>query len=467
MRLLDISSRQHFNANMAAPRRFHVRKGLDLPISGAPVQIVQSGPPVTHVGLVTRSFVGLKPRPVVTDGDRVRRGQPLFVDRRTPELRFPSPGAGRVRAVHRGERRHVLSVVVDLDEGVGAQQPYEAFTPSADASATSVRALLLESGLWTALRARPFGHAPAPDTSPHALFVTAVDSHPLAPRVDVALAGREEDFARGLNVLGKLTEGPVYVCRAPGSTLGDGLPRVTVAEFSGKHPAGTVGYHIHALDPVHRKKVVWHVGAQDVARIGHLFARGELDTSLVIAIGGPMVTRPGLVRTRLGAPVHALTERELAPGDARIISGSVLHGDRCDDDVQGYLGRFHQQVSVLEEGRRRDFLGWMAPGWNVFSALPAFFSALAPNKRFAFDTNTRGGRRAMVPIGAYERVMPMDLMPTHLLRALAVGDLEWAEELGALELEEEDVALCSFVCPGKNDYGSALRRVLDRIQQEG
>lgn len=452
---------------MSSPRSFHVGKGLDLPITGVPEQVVEPARIVPTVGLVTRSFVGLKPRALVAEGDRVQLGQPILEHRRLPQVRFTAPGAGRVRAIHRGERRHILSVVVDLDEASGTQVSFASYRPGAQDSADGVRALLLESGLWTALRTRPFGHIPAPDTTPHAIFVTAVDTHPLAPRLDVALRGRERDFDLGLTALGRLTAGPLYVCRAPGSTLGDGNPRATVAEFSGKHPAGTVGFHIHSLDPVHRKKTVWHLGAQDVARVGHLFATGELDVSVVVALGGPLVKRPRLLRTRLGAPVAALTDGELAAGDARVVSGSVLHGDGCGDERETFLGRYHQQVSVLEEGRRREFLGWLAPGTNAFSVLPTFLSALSPKKRFAFHTNLRGGRRAMVPIGAYERVMPMDLMPTHLLRAVAVGDLEWAEELGALELEEEDVALCSFVCPGKNDYGPALRRVLESIHQEG
>ncbi|MDQ3263737.1 MAG: Na(+)-translocating NADH-quinone reductase subunit A [Myxococcota bacterium] len=452
---------------MSSPRRFHVRRGLDLPILGVPEQVVEPARAVSTVGLTTRSFAALKPRALVSEGDRVQLGQPLLEDRRLPQLRFTSPGTGRVRAIHRGERRHILSVVVDLDPGAESQVSFASFSPKAQDSTDGVRALLLESGLWTALRIRPYGHLPLPEASPQAIFITALDTHPLAPQLDVVLQGREQDFDRGLEVLGKLTSGPLYVCRAPGSKLGDGSARATLAEFSGKHPAGTVGFHIHSLNPVHRRKTVWHLGAQDVARIGRLFATGELDVSVVIALGGPLVRRPRLLRTRLGAPVGPLTDGELSEGEARVVSGSVLHGDQCADEREAFLGRYHQQLSVLAEGRRREFLGWLAPGPNEFSVLPTFLSALMPNKRFAFHTNLRGGRRAMVPIGAYERVMPMDLMPTHLLRAVAAGDLEWAEELGALELEEEDVALCSFVCPGKNDYGPALRRVLESIHQEG
>ncbi len=451
---------------MSTPTTYIARKGLDLPLAGAPEQVVEPARPASHLGVLTRDFAGLKPKLLVEEGQVVHLGQPLFEDRKQPGVRFTSPGTGRVRAVHRGEKRHVLSVVLDLDDALGPPVTFAAYSPTAGDTADGVRALLLESGLWTALRTRPFSRVPAATATPHAIFVTAMDSHPLAPKLEVALAGREADLERGLFALTKLTKGPVYFCRAVGSPLSAGQSGARVVEFGGKHPCGTVGFHIHSLDPVHREKQVWHLGAQDVARIGRLFATGTLDVSQVISLAGPLVKKPRLLATRLGVPTSALVKDELSEGEARVISGSVLHGDRCHDEVEGYLGRFHQQVSVVAEGRAREFLGWLAPGANVFSVLPTFVSALFPKKRFALDTNLRGGRRAMVPIGMYERVMPMDLMPTHLLRALTVGDLEWAEELGALELDEEDLSLCSFVCPGKYDFGPALRRALQAIQAE-
>ncbi len=371
-----------------------------------------------------------------------------------------------VAAINRGEKRLLQSTVVAL-EGADEPRPFDAFTSSAGNEGARVRALLLEAGLWTSLRTRPFSRVPRPDATPKAIFVTALDTHPLAPPVDVALRGREADFERGLSVLKHLTTGPLFLCRAPGAPLGPGTSGAQVAEFGGKHPAGTVGFHIHTLLPVSRGVEVWHVAAQDVARIGHLFATGALDVTQVISLAGPLVKSPRLVRTRLGAQLGPLLANELHPGEARVISGSVLHGDLAQGDAFGFLGRFHQQVSVVAEGRDRHFLGWLGAGLSEFSTIPTFLSALSPGRRFGFDTNTHGGRRAMVPIGMYERVMPMDLMSTHLLRALTVGDVEWAEELGALELDEEDLALCSYVCPGKLDYGAALRKVLSTLETEG
>ncbi len=446
-----------------------VSKGLDIPLAGAPEQTVHAAAPVGRVALMVRDHVGLKARVLVEPGQPVRLGQPLLAHRLHAEVQFTAPASGRVEAVYRGEKRALQSVVVAVEGGGDEPHPFAAWRPGADAHRDSARALLLESGLWVAFRTRPFSRVPAPDAVPHAIFVTAMDTQPHAPDLAVALRGREGDVERGLRVLTRLTDGPVYLCRAAGATLGGAqgaIPRVQVEEFTGRHPAGTVGYHIHVLDPVHREKTVWHLGAQDVARIGHLFATGRLDPAVVVSLAGPQVLRPRLLRTRLGAAVPELVAGELREGPSRVISGSVLHGDVAADAVHGFLGRFHQQVSAVAERPVREFLAWMGPGTRAYSALPVFVSALARGRRVALDTRLHGSRRAMVPIGAYERVMPMDLMPTHLLRALTVGDVEWAEQLGALELDEEDLALCTFVCPGKYDYGPALRRTLSALAAE-
>jgi len=460
-----------------------VTKGLDIPISGVPDQVVAETRPVSQVALLARDYVGLRARVLVEPDEQVRIGQPLLEHRQHAAIRFVSPGSGRVVGVLRGAKRALLSVVIALDADADDAVDFASYAPGAGDQSETARALLLESGLWTALRTRPFSQVPAPDARARSIFVTATDTNPLAPDLDVALRGREDELARGLSVLTRLTDGPVYLCRRQGSTLGGAhgaVAGVRVEEFAGLHPAGTVGYHIHVLDPVNRGKSVWHISAQDVARIGHLFDTGRLDLTQVVALGGPQVSAPRLLRTRLGASIPELVAGELRrdgtngsgarsashASASRIISGSILTGDRADDAIQGFLGRFHQQVSVIPEGGTRDFLGWMAPGMNAFSVFPAFVSSLLPQRLFALNTSMNGSRRAMVPIGAYERVMPMDLMPTHLLRALTVGDLEWAEELGALELDEEDLALCSFVCPGKYEHGAALRRALTAMAGE-
>jgi len=451
-----------------------ITRGLDLPLAGEPEQTVAPSPRVSRVALLGADYPGLRPSVRAQPGTRVLRGELVLEDSRNPGVPFTAPGTGTVEAVHRGERRAFQSLVIRLDPQEGgdsvAQARFASFSGKAPGRLTEaeVKALLLESGLWTAFRTRPFSRVPMPQTVPHAVFVTAIDTQPHAPRVEVALAGREEDFALGMRAVEALTPGPVYLCRAAGSAVSPGAgSRATVAEFSGPHPAGTPGVHIHLLDPVHLDKTVWHVGCQDVAAIGWLFAKGELDLERTVSLAGPGVARPRLLRTRLGAALDELTAGELRPGEHRVISGSVLAGRKAMGEAEGYLGRYHVQVSALAEGRDRELLGWLAPGRDKFSITNAFASAFGRRRRFALTTATHGSLRPMVPIGSYEEVMPIDIEPTFLLRALLTGDVERAEELGCLELDEEDLALCTFVSSTKYDYGPMLRDVLDRLQKEG
>jgi Na+-transporting NADH:ubiquinone oxidoreductase subunit A len=447
-----------------------IRKGLDLPITGAPKQEIHEGPAVGRVALMASDFPYMKPKMLVKPGDKVKRGQPLFDDRKANAVRFTAPAAGTVTAVNRGAKRVLISVVIEVDE-TGADADNHSFTSySADAAldAEKVRALLYESGMWTALRARPHDRVPSSDEECASIFVTSIDTRPLAPDPVVVLAGREDDFVAGLGALAHLTDGPIHLCKAAGANIPVGdISKVSVSEFVGKHPAGLVGTHIHALDAVSRSKTVWHIDAQDVAAIGHLFRTGSLDVSRVISLGGPMVKNPRLIKTRIGACVGMLTEGEVAEGEARVIAGSVLTGRSITCEEDGYLGRYHKQVSVLGEYREREFLGWLKPGGNIFSTTRAFLSGFFPAKNYDFTTTTNGSHRAMVPIGMFEKVMPLDVMPTFLLRALVVDDVERAEALGALELVEEDLSLCSFVSPGKEDFGVALRRNLTDIWKEG
>ena len=450
------------------------RKGLRLPLAGAPVQEIEPVPEPRHAALVAADAVGLRPAMHVAEGDDVRRGQLLFEDKTIPGVRYTAPAAGRVAAVNRGARRALQSVVIELSraerEGRGPDETaYRAFTgrhPSGLA-ADDVRALLLESGLWTAIRARPFGRVADPAARPHSIFVTATDTQPHAPS-PAACIGRGESFERGVAALCRLTDGPVFVCTDPQTDVQ--LPandQVRHEQFTGPHPAGTVGLHIHTLDPVHRRKTVWHAAAQDVAAIGALFRTGTLDVSRIVALAGPLVRRPRLLRTRLGAALDDLVRGELHDGETRVISGSVLSGRTAAGPVHGYLGRYHQQVAVLAEGREREFIGWLLPGLRKFSAVRSFLGTWLPGRQFRMTTSTNGSRRAIVPIGTFERVMPLDIMATALLRALLMGDVDRAEELGCLELDEEDLALCTFVCAGKNDYGPHLRQVLDTLEREG
>jgi Na+-transporting NADH:ubiquinone oxidoreductase subunit A len=454
-----------------------IKKGLDLPIAGAPEQSVQEGRRVTRVGVMADDFPGMKPRMQVEEGQTVKRGQVLFEDRTNPGVLHTAPAAGRIVGIFRGPRRVLRSVVVHLSEseqaGVPGDDEFAELTAyegrDVDAlTRENVQALMLEAGLWSALRTRPFSVQPKPGSAPHAIFVNGMDTQPLSPAPQAVLAERRADFDRGLRALCKLTDGPTYLCVAPGSGVADGIgAAVQVEEFSGPHPAGTAGVHVHTLAPVSRQRVVWTIGCQDAAALGGLVATGRLPVERIVSLAGPAVTRPRLLRTRSGASIDELTQGELASGDLRVISGSVLSGKRAMGNEFGFLGRFDQQVSAVREGREREFLGWLGAGKDKFSILPLFVSKLLRGKRFDMTTSTYGSPREMVPLGLYERIMPMDIIPTFLLRSMAVGDVEQAEKLGALELDEEDLALCTFVDPGKTEWGPILRRNLQIIQDEG
>lgn len=437
-----------------------IKKGLDLPIPGSPEQVIHEGPAITRVALVGDDYHGLRARLCVAEGETVLRGQLLFEDRQTPGVRYTAPGAGRVAAVNLGRRRALLSLVIQLSS---LEKDVEFQSHAGD-----VRALLVESGLWTAFRTRPFSRVPSPDSMPHAIFVNAMDTQPLAVVPEVVVGPRREDLERGLREVAKLTEGKTYLCVTAGSELARGVDApVAVEEFLGPHPAGTPGVHIHLLAPVNRGRVVWTLGYQDAIAIGELFRTRRLPVDRVVALGGPPLRRPRLVRSRLGASTDEHTRDELEDGEVRVITGGVLSGKKAEGPVLGFLGRYHLQISALREGREREFMGWAAPGRRRFSALPVFVSRFFRPRRFDFTTSTHGSPRPIVPIGLYERVMPMDIIATYLLRALAVGDVEQAEKLGALELDEEDLALCTFVDPGKGDFGPMLRRNLERIEREG
>lgn len=443
----------------------NIKRGLDLPIAGAPAQRIEAGRPVRSVAVVGFDYPGMKPTMEVQVGDRVKLGQVLFSDKKTPGVHFTAPGAGVVSAVHRGEKRVLQSVVIDLEgsEEVIFSQYGVAELESLDEQ--KVRENLQQSGLWAALRTRPYSKVPAIDAVPSSIFVTAIDTHPLAADPTVVIAERAADFEAGLKVLGNLAK--LFLCKADGASLpGEQLAKVTVESFAGVHPAGLAGTHIHFLDPVSASKSVWVVGYQEVIAIGALFTTGKLSVERVISLAGPVVVNPRLVRTRVGANLDELTAGELQPGSNRIVSGSVL-GGRTAYGAFAFLGRYHQQVSCLREGTEREMLHYLRAGSDKHSILNIYISKLMGGKKFAFSTSTNGSPRAMVPLGNYEEVMPLDILPTQLLRALIVGDTEVAQKLGCLELDEEDLALCTYVCAGKYEYGPILRDNLTRIEKEG
>lgn len=419
--------------------RVTTRRGLDVAVSGAPRQQIDEAPRVSSVAVIADDYRLHRPTVLRSVGDRVRCGERLIEDRGSPGAVVTSPASGVVSEIELGEKRALRSVVIALDD---TEEEIEPIAPRRGdlqrIPRDDVVRTLIDGGLWPALRTRPFHRVAAPETPPRSIFVTATDSEPLAPSPDIVIAEQAHVFADGLAALAKLTDGPVYLCTASAGGFTGVGDRITVVEFAGPHPSGLVGTHIHFLDPVVNGKVVWHVGYQDVIAIGHLMTTGRHWVERVIALAGPSVKRPRLLRTRLGASIVDLVRNELDEGAYRVISGSVLAGRQASGWGR-HLGRFHRQVCVLPEPDP------VAAGQEL--------------------TTARHGRPGpMIPTEDFERVLPLDLLPTPLLRALVVGDDDAAHALGCLELDEEDLALCTYVCPGKLEYGPLLTRALARIE---
>ncbi|MBK8816461.1 MAG: Na(+)-translocating NADH-quinone reductase subunit A [Methylococcaceae bacterium] len=450
--------------------QFQIKKGLDIPITGEPEQIIENGNKVKTVAILGMDYVGMKPTMMVNEGDSVKLGQILFTDKKNPGVNFTSPGAGTVKSINRGDKRVLQSVVIELK---GSEQ--ESFDKYKDADlskldAEKIKSNLVKSGLWTSLRIRPYGKIPALDNKPSSIFVTAIDTRPLAANPAVIIKERSNDFINGLAVISKLTEGKTYVCKAPGVEISVGEnPSVIVANFAGPHPAGLASTHIHFIDPVNVNKFVWYIDYQAIIAIGALFTTGKLNVERVVSLSGPTVKKPRLLRTRVGANTDDLVAGELSDVENRVISGSVLHGHHAKDWA-AYLGCYHLQVSALKEGREREFFGWIVPGKDKYSALDVYITGKQDRKasrKYPLTTDKNGSNRAIVPVGIFETVMPMDILPTPLLKSIIVGDTDQAQLLGCLELDEEDLSLFTFVDPGKHDFGPVLRANLTKIEKEG
>jgi len=443
-----------------------IKKGLDLPISGAPEQVIQNGPAISEVAILGEEYVGMRPSMAVKVGDSVKKGQILFSDKKNEGVHFTAPASGVVKEINRGAKRVLQSVVISVQGDDSVQFTKYDSNQLASLERSQIVDTLVESGAWTALRTRPFSKVPAIDAQPASIFVTAMDTNPLAADAPLIINNNRQAFTDGLTLLSKLTAGKVYVCKDKIALPKSEVSNVEEKVFTGVHPAGLAGTHIHFIDPVSATKQVWSINYQDVIAFGQLFTTGEVYSEKVISLAGPAVSTPRLVRTVIGASTVELTAGELVEGQVRVISGSVLCGVTAVGP-HAYLGRYHNQVSALVEGYEKELFGWGAPGLNKHSVARVFLSALNRAKKFAFTTTTGGSNRAMVPIGQYERVMPLDILPTVLLRDLIVGDTDGAQTLGCLELDEEDLALCTYACPGKYEYGSILRNCLSKIEKEG
>ncbi|MEM9331942.1 MAG: Na(+)-translocating NADH-quinone reductase subunit A [Pseudomonadota bacterium] len=443
----------------------NTKKGLNLPITGTPDQSVSMGAQIKSVAALGSDYIGLKPKMLVQEGDDVKLGEPLFCHKVNPEAVIVSPATGKVQAINRGARRVLESVVVSVsdsdDDGIDFSTIGGADTPE------KITVKLCAAGLWTSFRTRPYSKVPDVADKPVAIFVSAMDSEPLAADANLIINERLSDFQAGLEVVARLTEGSCFVCQSPDAGWSiEPKGNISQVGFNGPHPAGLAGTHIHFLAPPVSEGSVWTIAYPDVIRIGALFQTGRLDTETIISVAGPAAKNPRLVRTRMGASLHELLDGEMdTQRSVRVLSGSVLSG-RAAEGSTAFLGRYHRQVSLIEEDKKQIPMGWIRPMAGKFAFQPVLGSAFS-KKLYDLTSNLNGGRRAMVPIGTFEMLMPQDFLPTQLLRAMLVKDTDSAQAMGILELDEEDLGLVGFACPAKYEYGQALRECLDKIEIEG
>ena len=447
-----------------------IKKGLNIPIHGSPAEDITDTKKSRSVGILGKDYIGLKPTMLVEEGEKVKLGQPLLEDKKNPGVIITSPAGGTIESINRGERRSLQSIVIEIDSEEEAVQ-FPSFTLEDISSITSniIRDQLISSGLWTSFRTRPYSKIPPIDSSPSNIFISALDTEPLSPNPEILINMFNEDFGFGLSILKKLTTSPIHLSVSENSSLDiDSDDQLKKHIFSGPHPAGLVGTQMHFISPASLSNVNWTIGYQDIISIGRLFKTGLPSTERIITLAGPQVNQPRYISTRLGACTDEITAGELTQRENRIISGSVISG-REAVGAYAYLGRYHNQISVISEpnSKDREFMNWLTPGPRKFSKIPLFLSSLFPKKLFKFKALMNGSDRPIVPIGVYEEVLPLNFLPAMLLRNIVLIDTEKIQSLGGLELDEEDLSLCSYVCPGKYDFGSLLRAGLNKIEVEG
>jgi Na+-transporting NADH:ubiquinone oxidoreductase subunit A len=442
-----------------------IRRGLDIRLKGQAEKVLMKAERSGSYAVKPVDFFNIRPKLTVKVGDQVKAGTVLFFNKYVPEVRFCSPVSGTVTAINRGERRAIQEVVIEPD----AELQYESFLKAdpLTLSREQITENLLKSGLWPMLKQRPFGIIARPSEKPRSIFVSAFDSSPLAPDYDFILQDSFDDFQTGINALTRLTDGSVHLnvnADYPPSDVSTKTQNVQINRFSGPHPSGNVGVQIHHIDPIHKNGVVWTVNPQDVVIIGRLFSKGIFDATKIIALAGSEVLRPRYYKTMMGASIVPFVEKNVNGGKLRYISGNVLTGRKIPHD--GYLGFFDSLITVIPEGDYFELFGWAMPGFNKFSSSRSFFSWLNPGKEYMVDTNYHGGERAYVITGQYESVLPMDILPVHLIKSILIEDIDRMENLGIYEVIEEDLALCEFVCTSKTEVQSILRNGIEQMIRE-
>ncbi len=447
------------------PKSVKLKKGFDIRMQGIADKKLAGESNPGFYGVKPGDFPGLIPKLNVKPGSTVLAGTMLFHDKIRPEIIFTSPVSGKVVAVERGDRRKILEVVIEKE---GDNSIDFGKADPARLSKERIKEYLLTSGVWPSIRQRPYHIVAKPHDFPKSIFITGFDTSPLAPDYDFILENSHISFFRtGIAALSKITEGRINLIlkgNSKGSQVVNDIPGVEISYFSGPHPAGNVGVHIHHLDPLNKGEVVWFINLQDVFTIGRLFEEGIYKPEKIVALTGSEVVHPQYYRMLSGGSVAQVVKNNVKQGSLRYISGNVLTGTRINSD--GYLGYYDSQITVIPEGSYYEFFGWAAPGINKLSFSKTFLSSLFPGKNYKPDTNLHGGERSFVMTGQYEKVVPMDIYPMQLFKAILAGDIDMMENLGIYEVAEEDFALCEFICPSKIEIQSIVRNGLDLMIKE-
>jgi Na+-transporting NADH:ubiquinone oxidoreductase subunit A len=444
---------------------YKIRRGLDIRIAGEAEKIFMRSEPSEFYAVKPVDFHNLTPRLTVKTGTEVKAGTALFYDKNRPEILFTSPVSGKVIAINRGERRRILEVVIKADTEI-QYESFENGDPSR-MNISEVRNNILKSGLWPAIRQRPYDIIADPGDRPRSIFISAHDTSPLAPDYDFIVKGCEEEFQKGIDALSRLTNGKIHINindEYPASQVFTKARKVQINKFRGPHPAGNVGVQIHHIDPLNKGDIVWYISPQDVITIGRLFDKGIYDASKVVALTGSEILRPRYYKLTGGASIKDMLEDNLTEGNHRFISGNVLTGMKISSD--GFIGYYDSQVTVIPEGDHFEFLGWALPGFKKYSVSKSFWSWLMPNRNYRLDTNLNGGVRPFVITGQYEKVFPMNIYPVQLIKSILIEDIDQMEKLGIYEVAPEDFALCEFVCTSKINVQAIVRKGLDIMIKE-
>ncbi len=446
-------------------KEIRLKKGLNINLIGEADKVYASVKPTKRYVVKPTDFHGLTPKLVVKVGEKVKAGSSLFFNKYDDKINFCAPVSGEVIDIVRGPKRKILEVVLKPDSVID----YKQFTTASAKSISREQIIdsMLKSGIWPFIRQKPYDIIANPSDMPKAIFISAFNSAPLTIDNDFALYGMDELFQKGLDYIVQLTSGKTHLNidgNTNPSTVFTRAKGVEINKISGAHPAGNVGIQIHHIDPINKGEVVWYLQPQDVIAIARLFTEGKYDVSRIVALAGSQVKKPKYYRTIAGASIANLLADNINDGDIRIISGDILTGQHID--VNGILGFYDTTITIIEEGREQEFLGWILPGLHKFSASKTFLSWLTPAKKYSLNANMHGEERAYVMTGEYEKVLPMDIFPAHLIKACMIEDIELMENLGIYEVSPEDFALCEFVCTSKIEVQTIIRNALELVRKE-